>query len=73
VLHVPVGRLVNGALAKGLHLPLESWVPYSGIVFLGFFVPACWLADRLYDAPMRSLLSRLSGLKPARPALGKTG
>jgi peptidoglycan/LPS O-acetylase OafA/YrhL len=59
VLHVPVARTLNGLLVKGLHLPLEHWLPYAGIAFLAMFLPACWIADRWYDGPARARLSSL--------------
>jgi peptidoglycan/LPS O-acetylase OafA/YrhL len=59
VLHVPVARTLNGVLSRGLHLPVGQWVPYAGVAFLAVFLPACLLADRWYDGPVRA---RLSGL-----------
>jgi peptidoglycan/LPS O-acetylase OafA/YrhL len=59
VLHVPVARLLNGVLAKGFHVPVAHWAPYAGIAFLAVFLPACLLADRWYDGPVRA---RLGGL-----------
>lgn len=63
VLHVPVARSLNGLLSRGLHLPIEHWLPYVGIAFLAVFLPACWLADRWYDRPVRARLSGLLSLK----------
>jgi peptidoglycan/LPS O-acetylase OafA/YrhL len=72
VLHVPVARLLNGVLAKGLHLPVEHWAPYGGIAFLAVFLPACLLADRWYDRPVRARLGSL--LAPAyRKVPGPSG
>jgi peptidoglycan/LPS O-acetylase OafA/YrhL len=59
VLHVPVARTLNGALAKGMHLPVEHWTPYAGLAFLALFLPACLLADRWYDGPARARLGSL--------------
>ncbi len=59
VLHVPVARTLNGVLAKGLHLPVEHWAPYGGLAFLALFLPACLLADRWYDGPVRARLGSL--------------
>lgn len=59
VLHVPVARLLNGVLAKGLHVPVEHWTPYAGYAFLAVFLPACLLADRWYDRPVRARLGSL--------------
>lgn len=59
VLHVPVARTLNGVLSKGLHVPVEHWAPYAGLAFLALFLPACLLADRWYDGPVRA---RLGGL-----------
>ena len=59
VLHVPVARTLNGVLDKGLHVQVEHWAPYVGLAFLALFLPACLLADRWYDGPVRA---RLGGL-----------
>lgn len=59
VLHVPVARILNGVLAKGLHVPVEHWAPYAGLAFLALFLPACLLADRWYDGPARARLGNL--------------
>jgi peptidoglycan/LPS O-acetylase OafA/YrhL len=59
VLHVPVARTLNGVLAKGLHVPLAHWMPFTGIMFLAIFLPACLLADRRYDGPLRARLGNL--------------
>lgn len=59
LLHVPVARLLNGVLAKGLHAPVGQWTPYAGFVFLAVFLPACLLADRWYDRPVRARLGSL--------------
>ena len=59
VLHVPVARTLNGVLGKGLHMPVEHWAPYAGLVFLALFLPACLLADRWYDGPARARLGSL--------------
>jgi peptidoglycan/LPS O-acetylase OafA/YrhL len=63
VLHVPVARLLNGLLAKGLHLPVGQWAPYAGVAFLVVFLPACLLAVRWYDGPVRARLGSLLLLK----------
>jgi peptidoglycan/LPS O-acetylase OafA/YrhL len=59
VLHVPVARILNGVLAKGLHMPVDQWAPYAGLAFLALFLPACLLADRWYDRPVRARLGHL--------------
>jgi peptidoglycan/LPS O-acetylase OafA/YrhL len=59
VLHVPVARILNGVLAKGMHVPVEHWAPYAGFAFLALFLPACLLADRWYDGPVRARLGSL--------------
>jgi peptidoglycan/LPS O-acetylase OafA/YrhL len=59
VLHVPVARTLNGVLGKGLHLPVEHWAPDGGLAFLALFLPACLLADRWYDGPVRARLGSL--------------
>jgi peptidoglycan/LPS O-acetylase OafA/YrhL len=59
VLHVPVARILNGVLGKGLHVPVEQWAPYGGLAFLVVFLPACLLADRWYDGPVRARLGSL--------------
>ena len=59
VLHVPVARTLNGVLAKGLHVPVEHSAPYAGLAFLALFLPACLLADRWFDGPVRARLGSL--------------
>lgn len=62
VLHVPLGRLVNGAL--GLLLPGASplLMVAAGLVFVGVLLPLCWLLDQRVDAPLRRWLMRRSGI-----------
>jgi hypothetical protein len=40
-------------------VPVEQWAPYGGLVFLALFLPACLLADRWYDGPVRERLGNL--------------
>ncbi|NHZ80969.1 acyltransferase family protein [Massilia sp. CCM 8695] len=59
VLHVPLGRLVNGVLVKLPMAPVP--VPWAGLAFVAVLLPLCWLIDRRADAPLRRWLLRRSG------------
>ncbi|MDQ1831440.1 acyltransferase family protein [Massilia scottii] len=65
VLHVPLGRLVNGVLAKLPMGPLP--VPWAGLAFVAVLLPLCWLLDRRVDAPLRRCLLRRSGAAREKP------
>ncbi len=55
-LHAPLSGLLEGVFAHAAHHPAGDDAPYIGIVFVLLLVPACLLADRFYDLPLRRLL-----------------
>lgn len=62
VLHVPLGRLVNGALGQLLPGAPPPVMAVAGLVFMSVLLPLCWLLDQRFDAPLRRWLRRCSGI-----------
>ncbi|HEX8614861.1 MAG TPA: acyltransferase [Telluria sp.] len=62
VLHVPLGRLVNGALVKLLPMASAPAMVLAGLVFVGVLLPLCWLLDQRVDAPLRRWLMRRASM-----------
>jgi peptidoglycan/LPS O-acetylase OafA/YrhL len=60
VLHVPAFHLAEHGLARYAGLDLAAHRPAGGFAILALLVALCWLADRLYDIPLRRwLVARL--------------
>ena len=73
VLHVPLARLVNGVLEKGLQVDVAASFPCAGLGFMALLLAACGLLERHVDAPLRRrLMARLARTPgqaaPLRPA-----
>jgi peptidoglycan/LPS O-acetylase OafA/YrhL len=71
-LHEPLIGLARGALVKLAHISVDQYVPYIGLLFLGWLMLACWLLDRHYDAPLRrALMRRFPPIKSAAVGMRK--
>lgn len=65
VLHVPLGALLEDALAA----PLAPYAPLAGVLFAAALVALAWALDRWFDQPVRRFLTRVAAArKAARPA-----
>jgi peptidoglycan/LPS O-acetylase OafA/YrhL len=55
-IHLPLYWLISGITKRMLHVPVESWAPWTGICFLGLLLAFCWALDKFFDRPLRSFL-----------------
>jgi peptidoglycan/LPS O-acetylase OafA/YrhL len=57
VAHLPIFFLID-SIARKNKIALESFAPWSGIVFLVILIVGAWIVDKVYDIPLRRLLSQ---------------
>jgi peptidoglycan/LPS O-acetylase OafA/YrhL len=55
-IHVPLGAFAETLLRKLAGLSVQDYAPYSGVVFVGAFLPLCWVLNN-YDVRIRALLN----------------
>lgn len=61
VLHMPLGDLLEGALAA----PLAPYAPLAGVLFAAGLVGLAWALDRWFDQPLRRFLTRVTAARKA--------
>jgi peptidoglycan/LPS O-acetylase OafA/YrhL len=58
--HKPVEEFVIGAALRVLHLRLDQFAPFSGLIFLAAILTAIGLIDTYFDRPVRRWLTQKS-------------
>lgn len=58
-LHRRVFMLGYAFLLQFVHWDAQTLAPWTGLAFIALLVPACMLLDRIYDGPVRKLLTRI--------------
>jgi peptidoglycan/LPS O-acetylase OafA/YrhL len=68
VLHLPLGNLTRAFLNGWAGIDEAAYAPWAGLALLLPLLAACWLADTVYDAPLRRRLRAPGGARVARTA-----
>ena len=58
VLHEGLGQLLEGALKRFAHTPVQAAAPWGGLALVVGLVAVCAWLDRHYDGPLRHWLGR---------------
>jgi peptidoglycan/LPS O-acetylase OafA/YrhL len=64
VLHYPIYRIAANIVKHYSGVPVRTYAPWAGLIFIALMVVLAWLMDTVYDSPVRHFLLKGFSIKP---------